>query len=409
MKSVLGLWVLSLTVLTSCIALPDTVTHDDGTTTTNHLAYDIPFGFEAHHIYIPIQINGTSKRWFILDSGAANTFITATQAQALGMRSQDPSEIAGIGPKRLKATKVGPMQLNLLGVEWGVAGAIAAPAEFFEPLSQHFGRQFQGVLGADLFERFVVEIDYEQQLIRLYEPPTYQYQGNGEIIPLKLINRKPYILTTVTVSANETINSTLLVDLGSGTALSLRGIGPETNNPEITVPKALKRSVIGVGGEKPVYVSRVARLELGNIDIQRPVTLFTPGHGEQKELLSGSMGNRLFKRFKVILNYTRRQLILEPNQFLDQPYEYDMSGLWLEATGADLDIFRVKTVFADSPAAQVDLQPGDIITQVDGQSVSTLKLEQVQERLIGDGQVRQLTVQRRGQSMQIQLQLQRQI
>jgi len=41
-------------------------------------------------------------------------------------------------------------------------------------------------------------------------------------------------------------------------------------------------------------------------------------------------------------------MILEPNRYLSEPEEYDMSGMFLIADGADFKTFKVK---------QIDLHP----------------------------------------------------
>ena len=47
------------------------------------------------------------------------------------------------------------------------------------------GRPVAGILGADLFRRYVVVVDYGAKTLELYEPRDFAYQGHGEVVPLE--------------------------------------------------------------------------------------------------------------------------------------------------------------------------------------------------------------------------------
>ena len=84
------------------------------------------------------------------------------------------------------------------------------------------------------------------------------------------------------------------------------------------------------------------------------------------------MGGDILRRFKVIFDYTRKRMILEPNSQFDESFEYDMSGISLTAEGRDYKILRVGRVFEDTPAAEAGLRDGDQILAVDGKPSSEL-------------------------------------
>ncbi|MCG5062158.1 MAG: aspartyl protease family protein [Limnoraphis sp. WC205] len=368
-------------------------------------SYQIPFDYYGDHIYLPISVNGSQPRWFILDSGSPDTFISQDYAQSLRLQPKGSIEIAGIGPKRLKATFAEGVTFDLAGVKWTDTQVVVAPQEFFSPLARYFGQGFSGVIGYEFLKQFVVEIDYENRIIYLHDPKNYQYSGLGERIPL-LVRRKPYLKATLTLAPNVSINSKLLIDLGSGSSLDLRGKFLD-KNPEIASPEnTLERFTLGVGGEQKINVGRVENLQLGKHIIRHPITAFTLGKGKKRTVLSGRIGNEILKRFTVILDYTNKQIILEPNSLFFQPSEYDMSGLWLGAEGKNYEIFRIDKVLKNSPASQAGFQVGDIITHVDGKPVAELTLEQVRQLLMNqDSQIRLLTIQRGDERLKLEIKL----
>ena len=372
------------------------------------LSYEIPFDYYGDHIYLPISLNGSQPRWLILDSGAADTFISQDYAQTLGLQPQGHLEIAGIGPERLNAAFAAGVTFNLTGAQWTDPQVVIAPHEFFAPLARYFGQDFSGVIGYEFFEQFVVEIDYENRIIHLHNPKTYQYSGSGERLSLRLANQKPYLKANLTLGPDLSVKSTLLIDSGSGSALDLKGKLIDDNLEIVSEENTLASFTLGVGGEQEIYIGRIENLKLGKLIIDDLITAFSLGQGNQKVSLSGRIGNDILERFKVILDYTNQRVVLEPNaQFFD-PYEYDMSGLWLGAEGQDYAIFRIDKVLQNSPASRAGLQVGDIITHVDGKAATELTLEQVRQLFIGqNSQIRRLNIQRGDKSLQFQMKLER--
>src|SRR5207237_892827 len=90
--------------------------------------------------------------------------------------------------------------------------------------------------------------------------------------------------------------------------------------------------------------------------------------------MAGIIGGEILRRFTVIFDYPRKQLILEPNARFAEPYDFDMSGLMVTAHGDDLKTFRVHHVISPSPAYDSGLRVGDVITAIDGQPAADLSL-----------------------------------
>jgi len=94
------------------------------------------------------------------------------------------------------------------------------PLSVFTPV---LGRPIDGTLGHDLFNRFVVEIDYAKRVLNLYEPQGYKYSGSGEIIPLTIENDQPFMRAQMIQPGRAPIKAKLKIDTGSTDALGLNG------------------------------------------------------------------------------------------------------------------------------------------------------------------------------------------
>jgi predicted metalloprotease with PDZ domain len=87
---------------------------------------------------------------------------------------------------------------------------------------------------------------------------------------------------------------------------------------------------------------------------------------------------------------------------LDEPTDYNRSGLILESVGENFQIFRIKTVADDSPASEAGLRVGDTLIAIDGQQVSELSLSELRFRL-QRAKACELLVERDGAQLKISL------
>ncbi|HEY8226090.1 MAG TPA: PDZ domain-containing protein, partial [Pyrinomonadaceae bacterium] len=142
--------------------------------------------------------------------------------------------------------------------------------------------------------------------------------------------------------------------------------------------RSLSRSVagsqVGAGGEQKLVVGRVKNVQLGPFTIDSPILSLsqdTQGFGASEES-DGILGGEVLRRFKVILDYSRQRLILEPNSDLNQPYEIGMTGFSFGSKEEDCKVQRIESIEPHSPASDAGLQLGDIITAIDGRAVSDI-------------------------------------
>ena len=84
---------------------------------------------------------------------------------------------------------------------------------------------------------------------------------------------------------------------------------------------------------------------------------------------AGNLGNRLFDRFKVTLDYERRKVFLEPGAKFSEPEPFSRLGAQLAKFG---DEVRAAQILAGSPAAAAGLKETDPIVAIDGVPIAQL-------------------------------------
>jgi len=352
----------------------------------------VPFHLIGSTIVLPVHVAKSDSLWFILDTGAGHGSVNLARAQELGLGFGGQSQAQGA------AGRVESRQLKSYDVR---LGSIALPIEHgssfpLESMSPRMGHVVDGIVGSELFQRYVVEVDYAHSTLRLYEPKAFKYEGTGERLPLTYTVNLPYTQAAVDLSDGRHLEGRFVLDTGSSQAVILLPPFAEKENVAQTLGKTVDMVGLAVGGETPTRVGRLAALEMGKLRLERPlVSISTGGPGYfAAEGSAGNIGGAVFKKFRCTWDYSRSELILEIAGDLADPVPFDASGLVLVAAGAAFDTVKVSRIIPESPAAEAGLEPGDRLISVDGTPVSDLGVVRIRERLRRQGDTVQLAVAR---------------
>jgi len=127
---------------------------------------------------------------------------------------------------------------------------------------------------------------------------------------------------------------------------------------------------------------RLAEFRFGPFRFQDPpvgLSLATEGGFVANPDYAGIFGNQILGRFRLWLDLSRKQLILEPNARYREPFTASRSfGLLLIAKGPDLRTFVVAGVRPGSHGERAGFQQNDIVLAVDGLRANGFSLEGLQ-------------------------------
>jgi hypothetical protein len=354
---------------------------------------ELAFEDYGGHLYLQGKINGAVTKDLILDSGAADLFVSESKAKTLNLISQS-AKIPNIS-----------WSLGALTLQDRNSAVLSNPE--VDGLEQYFGRRISGIVGYELFEQLVVELDFQRHILRFHRPQTYRYSGNGQRIPLIIEGDRAYVNSTITPYGYPARAGKLMIDLGSNAALSLTASCGFDQQLIAAAPRTLRRNLITIKGVSEIVLGRVQQVQIGSMQIQQPIAIFGKTETEDCDRLNGKLGYQILRQFKVILDYPHHQLILEPTTAAKAPtYDYDLSGLWLEAIGSQLNQYRVGAVTKNTPAAKAGVQIGDEVIQVNDKAVSSLTLVQVRQKLRQAGQTVNLRLVRNIKTVNVRLALQ---
>ena len=331
-----------------------------------------PFQLRNNHIYADVAVNGHGPMLFIFDTGGHDILEHAT-AQALGIKVEGAMPGMGVGDK---AQDFGLVKVDALKVGDATFTNQVFGALDFIPHEVE-GVPMQGMVGFEVFKRFVTRIDYGRHVITLIEPKAFDPADAGTPVKFVFNGELPQVTGTF-----EGIPAKFDIDTGARDELTLTSPFVQANGLRAKHPMGVETvDGWGVGGPARAYVTRGSALTLGAVEVPRVVTgMSTQTHGAfASASYSGNVGGGVLKRFVVTFDYGHQVMYLKPlSQPLDDVGGFDRAGMWINGAPEG---FQVMDVNASGAAHVAGLRPGDIITSVDGRPATAIPVYEMRARL----------------------------
>jgi predicted aspartyl protease len=356
-------------------------------------------------VLIQARVNRSAPLWFIFDTGADTTVIDAGAAKRLGLRAR--GTIVGNGAAgTAEATRLDAATVRLRGVEVRDLTLYALPLDSF---AASFGREIGGIVGNDIIGRLAVEIDYAHRLINFYEPADYDYKGAGAILPITIEDGLLFVRGEIEPAGRAPLACKFEIDTGSTSAALLNTPFVAKHDLLSSVRDAKRINIGGVGGTGAAVLGRLRAVRLADFALANVVARFSQAtKGDYaSERYDALMGGEIFRRFKLVVDITRRRVIFEPNAHLSDPFEADMSGIELVGDGKDFATYLVDDVDEGSPADEAGVKGGDVLAAIDGRPARTFSLDEIRALFRQDGRAYVLTLRRAGKTVRVRMKLRR--
>ena len=266
----------------------------------------LPITFQRGHIMLPVRANDSLSLSFMLDTGYTMTMIHPAHAETLQLRRIGQVTIVGIAGEEPAAV--------FAGASFDLGGLAYAPSRIAALAADEPGRarKRDGILGHSFFRRFIVEVDCRARTVTLRDPKTGPYVSAGEIIPLTFRNTTPIIEADVKSPGGTLVKGKFEIDTGCTGALCLGHDFTERNQLNPSTNSASSGVRQGVGGGARIQSGHVPQLRMGRQTVNRPETDFFIEGSPADAGLAGHIGLAALRPFKIIFDYSRSQMILEP-------------------------------------------------------------------------------------------------
>jgi hypothetical protein len=312
-------------------------------------------------VFVPVTINGV-ETMAILDSGAELSVIDAAFAAKAGVTGQGAVHAQGTGGTTTASIATN-VEIALSGAKLsGLAPAIIDLSE----LNSRFGRPLNVIIGRELFNEAVVDVDYAGKMLTLHDAGSFTYTGSGETLSLHSVKGG---LTQLEVSVEGNAPALFDFDLGNGGSIVVFH-DAATRWKLFDGRKTADTIGGGVGGTRVNKSVTLSEIGLGKFTFKSvPAVLSGTDDGAfNTKTIAGNIGAGVFKKFRVLVDMTRNKLHLEPNgERISAPFDRDRGGLSFQFSEAKLTVTHV---VPGGPADAVGLKKGDAIRALDGKLVT---------------------------------------
>ncbi|MFC5285049.1 aspartyl protease family protein [Pedobacter alpinus] len=331
-------------------------------------------------IILPMYINNKGPFNFVLDTGVGSVIITNPSLKdSLNLQYLRKIEINGLGEQeKIIAYSTPFLDLKIGNAMFKSATVVVLADDVFN-LSGYAGLPIDGLIGHDFFNSFLVQVNYESNVLKISKKRTSKLLKKGTKIPIEIKEKKPYLNATVKTDQGEKLPLNLLIDTGSGHPIVLETYG----NKSFPLPEKFVIANLGVGlaGNIRGFNGRIKELKLGKFSFDDIVASFPYYEDVASKVTNnsrnGSLGNPIFRRFNVLFDYEHKSIYLKRLANYKMPFEYDMSGMELVAVGDNYDRYLVTRVERQSAADEFGIIAGDEILSVNFKPVNQLSLEEI--------------------------------
>ncbi len=344
---------------------------------------EIPIEIHNNLVVVPVILNNQLPLKFIVDTGVRTTILTEKiYSDILHLAYSKKFVISAPGGENtVNAYITNNVTIDMPGVHGRGHAMLVLENDFLE-LKNSLGSEVHGILGYELFSRFVVKIDYEAKVLTLMAPQRFKPSKKFARLPITVEDTKPYYVAELKINDTTSMSAKLLVDTGASHGLFL----DTESSSKIVVPTKNISCTIGkgLGGLITGRMARISLLQIGKYSIPNMISSF-PDQKSYFDTLrtgatvyrNGSIGGEVLSRFQVIFDFPREKIYIKSNGSLRKRFYYNMSGLTLKAMGETLHDFEIVEVRQNSSAKQSDIRVGDRVIAVNNAPTSTMDLSEV--------------------------------
>jgi Aspartyl protease len=257
-------------------------------------------------IVLPARINDTLNVRLILDTGTRSMLLYGKRFAGLGnIAGNKGVKVSGWGsPLGVNASVSFPNNIRIGNVKGdGLAIAVVPTRPLFDDKPA-----IDGIIGYELFVKFVVEINYKTKTLHLFDKLPYNHDEGFTSVPLEINKAMPQVKTSIVLSDNSSVDIQLLVDTGSSLGLTVFSKDKYAfYSSDVQHPVG-----IGLNGVVNGFDLYFKHMFLGEMKVRRIPShvVNVTQHPDEKFSYCGSVGAAFLKKHIVIFDYPSSRMFL---------------------------------------------------------------------------------------------------
>ncbi|MDR1762559.1 MAG: retroviral-like aspartic protease family protein [Dysgonamonadaceae bacterium] len=269
----------------------------------------VKFELDSGRIIVPVRLNDSQRTLrFLFDTGADGMAIRQSLADSLNL-PESHSQSANIvgGTAKISISR---------GNSVHIGDTLTLPEQSIALFPEISG-DLDGILGLNPAYRYITEVNFDRQEIRLYSFGKFQYPENGEFITMKDSTNIILIPATLNIVGKKDAEGFFVFDTGASyhligfsrfvrkNRLLLTGFKPES-----------EASTVSMGHATPVFNGKAFQFRLNRFTFdQMPVTLqASSSRNDSADTPDGSIGIFIINRFNFVIDKKQRTVFLSPRE-----------------------------------------------------------------------------------------------
>jgi len=263
------------------------------------------FDWRKGMIFVPVRLNGSRPLSFVLDTGSTRNIVDRTLAKSLGLKASGTGSMQGAGAGRIPVAFIRDVSIGLPGLK--STGYELSTADL-RPLEASLGVRVDGILGYEIFRRFVVTVDYEAKRLTLTLPESFRPTSkSAQVLPIEVRDRWAFVKGELVLPGPVAVQDSFLIDSGSSDAV---------DHPIIMKLQSRVAGTSGVGLGAPIEgeTAQATSFRLGRFAVPSPIVSCCGA----TEATSRIIGNEVLRRFTVTFDYPSSRIFLTPNSYFEE-------------------------------------------------------------------------------------------
>ena len=294
---------------------------------------------------------------FILDTGSGGISLDSATCAEFDIKTKETdTTITGIGGKH-KVHFVFNKSLNFPGLK---VERLNFHINNYEVLSSVYGEKIDGILGFSFFNRYVVKINFDSLQIEVFSRGKIEYPDKGTLLH-PIFTSLP--IQFVQTKERRKMGYNFYFDTGAGLCLLMSDKLVEDSMVLNKKRRPVVTGAEGMMGRLRMRLTVIKEVKIGPYRFRAvPTYLYKDDYNVTNYPFTGGLiGNELLRRFNLILNYSQREIHLQPNSHYFEKFDYSYTGLNFYYIDGKI---IVQDVIANSPADRAGFKIDDEIIGV---------------------------------------------
>ena len=314
---------------------------------------------------------------FVLDTGSGGISLDSSTVIEFKIPVVESDKtIRGIGGIR-KVSFLYDASLKLPGVQ---VDKLNFHVNDYSLLTSVYGIKIDGIIGYSFFSKYIVNINYDSLLIKVFSIGEYKYPSGGHLLN-PMFTALP--IQTMRFTDNGKFYNRFYLDTGAGLNFLLSESYVSDSN---VLKKRRKQPFLtqaeGVGGRTNMRITIVNEVKLGPYRFRKvPTYLFKDENNiTNYPYLGGLIGNDLLRRFNATFNYVKQEVHIIPNSHYRDDFDYAYHGLSLYYIDKQI---LVDDVVPGSPADKAGFIKDDVILALNNDISNNIQVYKTMMQEIG--------------------------